>query len=106
VANPGSRNRGENRTVTKSGEISENLLSSGRKSIMIPGGFSMKQASKWNIRQMKCPEGRGRAELLLEWKVEKGRKVLHSISCDNLQLAHYSGVGCQWFCLEKVSGKK
>jgi hypothetical protein len=73
---------------------------------MISRRVTMKQASQWSIRKRQCPEGRGKAELLLEWKVEKGRKVLHSISCDNPQLADYSGVECQWCCLEKVSGKK
>ena len=66
----------------------------------------MKQASKWNVRGMKCPEGKGRAELLLEWKVEKGRKILCSVSCDHPQLADYSGIDCRWCCLEKISGKK
>jgi hypothetical protein len=66
----------------------------------------MKQISKWNTRQMKCPEGRGKTELLLEWKIEKGKKILQSISCDNPQLADYSGVECQWCCFEKVSRKK
>jgi hypothetical protein len=55
---------------------------------------------------MKCPEGRGKTELLLEWKIEKGRKILQSISCDNPQLADYSGAECQWCCFEKISAKK
>jgi hypothetical protein len=66
----------------------------------------MKQTSKWSLRQMPCPEGKGRAGLLVEWKVEKGRKVLHSISCDSPQLADYGGKDCQWCCLEKISGQK
>ena len=66
----------------------------------------MKQASKWSIRKKQCPEGRGKTDLLLEWKVEKGRKVLHSVCCDNPQLADYSGMDCQWACLELISGKK
>jgi hypothetical protein len=66
----------------------------------------MKQISKWNARQMKCPEGKGQAELLLEWKVEKGKKILCSVSCDNPQLADYSGVECRWCCLEKLSSQK
>jgi hypothetical protein len=74
--------------------------------VMISRRVTMKQASQWSIRKRQCPEGRGKAELLLEWKVEKGRKILHSISCDNPQLADYSVVECQWCCLEKVSGKK
>jgi hypothetical protein len=39
AVNPGSRNRRKNRRVTKSGEISENLLSGRRKSIIVPGGL-------------------------------------------------------------------
>ena len=66
----------------------------------------MKQTSKWSIRQMECPEVKCKTELLLEWKVEKGKKVLHSISCDNPRLLDYSGEGCQWLCLERVAGKK
>ena len=66
----------------------------------------MKQASQWSIRKRECPDGRGKAELLLEWKVEKGRKALHSISCDSPQLADYSGIDCRWGCLEIISGKK
>jgi hypothetical protein len=66
----------------------------------------MKQASNWSVRQRKCPEGRGEAALLLEWKVQKGRKILHSVSCDNPQLANYSGTDCQWRCMEKISDKK
>ncbi|NWF57227.1 MAG: hypothetical protein HXY45_20815 [Syntrophaceae bacterium] len=66
----------------------------------------MKQPSQWSIRKRQCPEGRGKTDLLLEWKVEKGRKVLHSISCDNPHLADYSGADCRWACLEKISGEK
>jgi hypothetical protein len=66
----------------------------------------MKQASKWSVRQMKCPEGKGQTGLLLEWKGEKGRKILRSASCDNAQLAEYSGIDCRWGCLEIISGKK
>ena len=66
----------------------------------------MKQASQWSTRKMKCPEGRGKAELLLEWKVERGGKVLCSASCDDPRLTCYSGTDCQWLCLEKISGAK
>ena len=55
---------------------------------------------------MKCPEGRGKVELLLEWEAEKGRKILCSVSCDHPQLTHYSGTDCKWFCLGKISGAK
>ena len=66
----------------------------------------MKKTSHWSLRQMQCPERKVKAELLLEWRTEKGRKVLHSISCDNPELLHYSGADCQWACIGKISGKK
>jgi hypothetical protein len=55
---------------------------------------------------MECPEGRGKASLLVEWRVEKGKKVLHSISCNNPLLMDYSGQDCQWLCWDKISRKK
>ena len=66
----------------------------------------MAERSKWGTRQMECPEKRGKAELFVEWRVEKGKKFLHSVSCDNLQLRDYSGMNCGWLCLEKISRKK
>jgi hypothetical protein len=66
----------------------------------------MKQSSKWNLRAMQCPEGKGKTELLLEWQMVKGRKILCSASCDHPHLAYYSGPDCKWFCLEKISGRK
>lgn len=66
----------------------------------------MGEKSQWVLRQMKCPEEKRKAELLLEWKVQRGRKVLKSISCDNPQLVDYSGRDCKWLCLKKISAKK
>jgi hypothetical protein len=66
----------------------------------------MAEKSQWVLRHMKCPGEKGKAELLLEWKVQRGRKVLHSISCNNPQLMDYSGADCQWHCLQKISPKK
>ena len=36
----------------------------------------MAEKSKWVLRSMKCPEENRKAELLLEWKVQKGKKFL------------------------------
>jgi hypothetical protein len=72
----------------------------------LQGRLSMKQASKWSVRRMQCPEADCKTELLLEWKTEKGRKVLHSISCDHPRLLDYSGSDCQWHCLNKITAKK
>ncbi len=66
----------------------------------------MKQTAQWSVRRMECPECDAHAELLIEWKVEKGKKVLQSIHCDSVRLSDYSGADCQWFCLEKISGGK
>jgi hypothetical protein len=66
----------------------------------------MKQASRWSVRRIQCPEANCNTELLLEWKTEKGRKVLHSISCDNPRLLDYSGADCQWYCLKKITARK
>jgi hypothetical protein len=82
------------------------LPSEGERGILFKGGIAMKQPSKWNLRSMQCPEGEGKTELLLEWKVEKGKKVLCSVSCNNPRLTHYSGTDCKWICLEKISGAK
>lgn len=66
----------------------------------------MSGKSTWSTRKMECPgEGR-KAELLLEWRVEKGKKVLNSISCDHPRLMDYSGSDCEWHCLKKLSRKK
>ena len=66
----------------------------------------MQEKSKWTIRQMRCPEEKGVTELLVEWRVQKGKKVLHSISCSHPQLVDYSGTDCEWLCLKKISPKK
>jgi len=55
------------------------------------------------IRKIACPEGKGKASLLVEWEVDKGRKSLRSISCDNPILMDYSGEDCGWQCWEKIS---
>ncbi len=66
----------------------------------------MKKPSKFSIRRVQCPEGKGRAGLLIEWKVEKGKKTVHSVSCDNPELHHFGAVECKWYCLERLSVKK
>jgi hypothetical protein len=66
----------------------------------------MSEKSRWALRKMMCPEEKGRTELLLEWKVQKGKKVLHSISCPHPHLMDYSGVDCQWLCVKRIAAKK
>ncbi len=66
----------------------------------------MEKKSQWTVRKMSCPEGDCLADLLIEWKVEKGQRVVHSVHCDSLKLRELSGGQCQWACMEKVSPKK
>ena len=68
----------------------------------IEGGLTMAGKSGRVIRHMECPEGRGKALLLVEWRVERGKKVLHSLNCNNPLLMDYSGQDCQWLCWDKV----
>jgi hypothetical protein len=70
------------------------------------GRITMKEKRQWTLRRMKCPEERTTTELLVEWNVQKGKKVLQSISCGHPQLLDYSGADCQWLCLQKISPKK
>lgn len=58
------------------------------------------------IRQMECPEGMGKASLLIEWRIERGKKVLYSISCNNPLLMDYSGQDCHWLCWDRISRRK
>jgi hypothetical protein len=63
----------------------------------------MGEKSRWVLRRMSCPEERGESRVLLEWQVEKGKKVLKSVTCTHPELVHYSGRDCQWRCLESLS---
>ncbi len=66
----------------------------------------MKSKSQWSVRRMECPEAECRTEVLIEWNVEKGKKVLNSITCTNRRLSDYGGAECRWDCLEKIAGQK
>ena len=58
--------------------------------------------TKWKREQITCPEGRGQAELLAEWRVEGEEAALTGMSCQNPQLRDLSGEDCQWSCWERV----
>jgi hypothetical protein len=58
------------------------------------------------VRQMECPEGKGKATLLLQWQVQRGKKALQGICCDNPRLTAYGGEDCGWQCWEKISRLK
>ncbi len=66
----------------------------------------MAEKSKYTVRHLECPEEKGKTSLLIEWKVQKGKKVLHSISCNHPQLTDYSGKDCEWHCMKKISARK
>jgi hypothetical protein len=63
----------------------------------------MADTTKRVVRPVACPEGKGKASLLVEWEIEKGRKKLRSVSCDTPLLADYSGTDCGWQCWEKIA---
>ncbi len=66
----------------------------------------MAEKSKWVVRSVQCSGETKTAELLIEWKVQKGKNVLHSVSCNCQQLMDYGGEDCDWKCLERITRKK
>jgi len=66
----------------------------------------MEGRSKWAVRPFKCAEADRPVELLIEWRIEKAKKILHGICCNHPGLADYSGKECRWGCVPKLSGKK
>ena len=62
--------------------------------------------SQWAVRPLKCPEEDRAVDLLVEWKIEKGKKSLHSICCNHPDLTVYGGKECRWACIQKLSGRK
>jgi hypothetical protein len=73
---------------------------------MLRGGNDMGNKSQWAVRSMKCPEEEQTVDLLVEWKVERGKRILQSVSCNHPALSDYSGKECQWVCLPRLSGGK
>ncbi len=66
----------------------------------------MQEKSRWVVRRVQCPGEKGKADLLMEWRIQKGKKILHSIHCDHPRLADYSGKDCQWLCWPKLGRRK
>ena len=62
--------------------------------------------SQWGVRTLKCPEENRAVDLLVEWKIEKGKKILNSVCCNHPTLTDYSGKECRWGCIQKLSGRK
>jgi hypothetical protein len=65
----------------------------------------MAEKTKWVVRTMDCG-GKEKADLLIEWRVQRGKNVLHSVTCNCSQLIDYSGTDCDWHCVEKISRKR
>ncbi len=63
----------------------------------------MERHSRWVRREMTCPEERGHSELLLEYRLERRRQILNSISCNNPYLKDLSGGDCGWSCWKRIS---
>ena len=68
--------------------------------------MNMAEKSHWAVRPLKCPEEERTVDLLVEWKIEKGKKVLHSVCCNHPGLADYGGKECRWGCIQRLSGRK
>lgn len=62
--------------------------------------------SRWAVRVCRCPEENRPVDLLVEWKIEKGKKTPQSVSCNHPGLADLGGRDCAWRCVEKLSGRK
>jgi hypothetical protein len=60
---------------------------------------------RWETRRVKCPEGEGTAELLVEWSEEGGQPVLRSVSCENPRLADIDNWDCKWSCWERLQAE-
>jgi hypothetical protein len=66
----------------------------------------MAECCRQVVRPMRCPEGKGRTSLLLEYRIERGKMVLRRIDCDNPHLMNYHGGECRWSCLDRISGDR
>jgi len=53
-----------------------------------------------------CPEEDRSVDLLVEWKIETGEKVLHSVCCNHSGLTDYSGKKFRWGRIQKLSGRR
>ena len=67
------------------------------------GRRALEQKREREWKSVACPEGRGRALVMLEWDVvsEKGRilkRALKQINCQNPGLTVFGGKGCDWKC--------
>ena len=62
----------------------------------------MDRKSRWEERQMVCPEEKRQAKLLVEWRQEEGNPVIHSIQCDNPRLSALDNWDCQWSCWGEI----
>lgn len=58
--------------------------------------------TRWEEKQVRCPEGKHTANLLIEWSQEGGQPVLKGISCDNPRLSDLDNWDCRWSCWEKI----
>jgi hypothetical protein len=64
---------------------------------------AVEQTREREWQSVVCPEGKGRALVMLEWDVvsEKGRilkRTLRQIDCSNPQLTLFGGADCDWRC--------
>ncbi|RJQ65613.1 MAG: hypothetical protein C4530_00340 [Desulfobacteraceae bacterium] len=66
----------------------------------------MDKDSRWKICRITCPEKRGEAELLTEWRREGESFKLYSTTCKNPDLLDLHGKDCQWACWNTLEKQK
>ena len=66
----------------------------------------MERHSRWERREMTCPEDRGPAKLLLEYRLDRRKQTLNSISCNNQYLKDLGGGDCGWSCWKGIAPKE
>ncbi len=63
----------------------------------------MSRKLRWETRRVKCPEVGREAHLFIEWRQEKGKILLNSISCDNPRLRDLDNWDCRWSCWDGIA---
>jgi hypothetical protein len=66
------------------------------------GGDNMPEQIKRVSRSIVCPDGKECTEVLIEWTVVKGKKVLRQIDCSNPMLSNYGLEDCKWTCWDRL----
>jgi len=63
----------------------------------------MASVSRWEVRQVACPEGERVSSLLLEWRDSPTGAVLQGVQCDYPRLKDLDNWQCSGSCWEQVA---